>query len=107
MDILLLQTYTRIVEVIHNRDIRLFAINRMYKLLQKQYKRRTLADFPKEPLDLLVVNLSYYIKEQKYAYAMLYASTIKYRLEQLAIQQVPRVSKGLLTKIKESIWRKN
>ncbi len=73
----LLHIYADILDTCDNNTAKVFLIKRIYKILSKSMKARASADFPQTSYDLQVVNLVAYIREEKLAYAFLYASSLR------------------------------
>ena len=78
----LLNVYAMILNNCTNKMGQTFLINRIYKILQKQFRARYSKDFPKVSYELQVVNLVAYINSGKLAYAFLYASSLHFMLKQ-------------------------
>lgn len=72
----LLNIYATILDTCSNTLAKEFLISRIYKILSKTMKARATADFPQTSYDMQVVNLVAYIREEKLAYAFLYASSL-------------------------------
>lgn len=72
----LLHVYANILDTCDNNTAKIFLIKRIYKILSKSMKARASADFPQTSYDLQIVNLVAYIREEKLAYAFLYASSL-------------------------------
>lgn len=96
----LLQVYAKILNNCTNKVAISFIVHRVYKVLSRKFKSRNPTDFPNTPYDVQVVYLIDYLREDKLAYAFLYASSLN-------AQNTPKKSskqdKSWLKRLKEYI----
>ncbi len=105
-DIGILNIYASILDNCKSPIVTKYVTNRVHKVLKKYFKKRKPTDFPKVDYDLQVVHLVTYIKEAKYAYAFLYASSLYTINNANSIRTIHKEPDGLTfwNKIKQIFW---